>query len=310
MSRHPPVKWAQRSDKVFITIELPDAKDVKFTLQPDGHFHFSAVTGADSVPYETDFDLYDKVIVDESKADVNSSNVCFTVKKAEVKCWIRLLRQEGRPPAFLVPDWDKWIDEESENDAELENSDEVRKKYRDMFAGFMDGMRLLMHDPANDAEGESTDEEEDDEVGEEKTEENLYAAEESEALVNTEKSGAPVVEKSGVPDVVEKSGAPDVVEKSGAPDDTEKSGAPDDAEKLGSPADAEKSGAPAGLKKIDILESPNYRYMAFGFLQALSLMMNAPANANAVDEESADEDEDDELGEVDEAEPSGAPADA
>jgi len=64
VSRHPLTKWAQRSDKVFITIELPDAKDVKLTLQPEGHFNFSATSGPDKIPYEVDFELYDKVNVE------------------------------------------------------------------------------------------------------------------------------------------------------------------------------------------------------------------------------------------------------
>lgn len=63
-SRHPTTKWAQRSDKVYITIELPDAKDVKLNLQPDGHFYFSAASGADNVPYEIDFELFDNVNVE------------------------------------------------------------------------------------------------------------------------------------------------------------------------------------------------------------------------------------------------------
>lgn len=57
-------KWAQRSDKVYITIELPDAKDVKLILQPEGQFHFSAASGVDNTPYELDFELFDKVNVD------------------------------------------------------------------------------------------------------------------------------------------------------------------------------------------------------------------------------------------------------
>ncbi|KAE8666381.1 hypothetical protein F3Y22_tig00112498pilonHSYRG00009 [Hibiscus syriacus] len=47
MSGHPTVKWAQRSDEVFITIELPDAQDVKLRLKPEGKFLFSATTGPD-----------------------------------------------------------------------------------------------------------------------------------------------------------------------------------------------------------------------------------------------------------------------
>lgn len=58
------MKWAQRLDDVFITIELPDAQDVKFKLEPEGKFFFSAESGADKIPYEVDLDLHDKVDID------------------------------------------------------------------------------------------------------------------------------------------------------------------------------------------------------------------------------------------------------
>lgn len=66
-SRHPTVKWAQRSDKLFITVELPDAENVKVKLEPEGKFFFSATAGADHVPYEVDLDLFDKINVDVSE---------------------------------------------------------------------------------------------------------------------------------------------------------------------------------------------------------------------------------------------------
>ena len=56
------MKWAQRSDKVHITVELPDAKDVKLKLEPEGRFFFSATK--DDVPYEVDIELFDKVNVE------------------------------------------------------------------------------------------------------------------------------------------------------------------------------------------------------------------------------------------------------
>lgn len=62
-SRHPTVKWAQRPDTLFITIDLPDAQDVKLKLEPEGKFFFSATSGAEKIPYEVDIDLYDKVDV-------------------------------------------------------------------------------------------------------------------------------------------------------------------------------------------------------------------------------------------------------
>ncbi|KAL6962578.1 prostaglandin-E synthase [Sarracenia purpurea var. burkii] len=116
MSRHPTVKWAQRPDKLFITIELPDAKDVKLKLEPEGKFFFSATSGSDNVPFEIDMDLYDKVDVNESKTNIGLRNICYLIKKADNKWWSRLLKQEGKPPIFLKVDWDKWVDEDEEQD--------------------------------------------------------------------------------------------------------------------------------------------------------------------------------------------------
>ncbi|XP_047257828.1 co-chaperone protein p23-1 isoform X2 [Capsicum annuum] len=117
MSRHPIVKWAQRSDKLFITVELPDAKNVKQKLEPEGKFFFSATAGADNVPFEADLHLFDKIDVDESKSSVTSRSICYLVKKAEDKWWARLVKQEGKPPTFLKADWDKWVDEDEQDGA-------------------------------------------------------------------------------------------------------------------------------------------------------------------------------------------------
>lgn len=63
-SRHPEVKWAQRPDKVYITLLLPDAKNVKVNLEPDGVFAFSATAGAENHFYELKLNLFDKVNVE------------------------------------------------------------------------------------------------------------------------------------------------------------------------------------------------------------------------------------------------------
>ncbi|KAK6276866.1 hypothetical protein POUND7_017189, partial [Theobroma cacao] len=157
-SRHPTVNWAQRSDVVFITIDLPDAQDVKLKLEPEGKFFFSATSGVDKIPYEVDIDLRDKVDVAESKASVGKRNICYLVKKAENKWWSRLLKQEGKPPVFLKVDWDKWVDEDEE--------DQDSKLAPDMDYGDFDFSKLNMgggegfgaaecedgefHDPSND----------------------------------------------------------------------------------------------------------------------------------------------------------------
>lgn len=49
---------------MFITVELPDAQNVKLKLEPEGKFYFSATAGAEKIPYEVDIDLFDKIDVD------------------------------------------------------------------------------------------------------------------------------------------------------------------------------------------------------------------------------------------------------
>ena len=102
---------------------MPDAQDVKVKLDPDGKFYFSATAGAEKIPYEVDFDLYDKIDVNESKTRATSRNICYLVKKANNKWWSRLLKQGGKPPVFLTVDWDKWVDEDEEQDNRFGNKD-------------------------------------------------------------------------------------------------------------------------------------------------------------------------------------------
>ncbi|GKE28129.1 hypothetical protein Tco_1443513 [Tanacetum coccineum] len=143
VSRRPTLKWAQRAaDVIFITIDLPDAKDVKFKLKPEGKFYFSATIGADNVPYEIDVNLHDKV-------DVN--DIVYLIKKEESKWWNRLLKQEGKTPAFVKVDWDKWVDEDEQDE----------KAAADIDFGDIDFSNLNMGGGERfDAEGDEDDTEE------------------------------------------------------------------------------------------------------------------------------------------------------
>lgn len=57
------MKWAQRSEELSITVELPDAQDVKLKVEPEGKFYFSATAGAEKILYEVDIDLFDSIDV-------------------------------------------------------------------------------------------------------------------------------------------------------------------------------------------------------------------------------------------------------
>jgi len=60
ISRHPEVLWAQRSDKVYLTVALPDAKDVSVKCEPQGLFSFSA-SGIQDESYSFSLELYGSI---------------------------------------------------------------------------------------------------------------------------------------------------------------------------------------------------------------------------------------------------------
>lgn len=49
-------------------------------------------------------------------ASTNSRNFVYILKKVESKWWSRLLKKEGKPPAFLKVDWNKWVDEDEQDE--------------------------------------------------------------------------------------------------------------------------------------------------------------------------------------------------
>ena len=58
------MKWAQREDKVYITVLLADTKGAKVNLAPEGVFTFTATAGQHD--YDLKLELFDKVNVEVS----------------------------------------------------------------------------------------------------------------------------------------------------------------------------------------------------------------------------------------------------
>ncbi|KAK8937871.1 hypothetical protein KSP40_PGU015370 [Platanthera guangdongensis] len=125
-SRHPEVKWAQRFDKVYLTILLADAKNVQISLEPDGIFTFSGTTGSDNNLYDVKMELYGKVDVETSKLNTGDRSIFCVIEKAEKGWWKKLLRGDGKLPHYVKVDWDKWVDEDE---------DDVSAPTEDQFGG-------------------------------------------------------------------------------------------------------------------------------------------------------------------------------
>lgn len=64
-SRHPEVLWAQRSDKVYLTISLPDAKEISVKCEPQGLFRFSAM-GKQGESFDFSLELFGRIVPEVS----------------------------------------------------------------------------------------------------------------------------------------------------------------------------------------------------------------------------------------------------
>jgi len=120
----PNVIWAQRKDKLYITVELADTKNSKITLEPAGKLHFEGESSGKH--YKVDLELLKEIDVEKSKYTVQPRNVQFLIEKKEQgPFWERLLKNPGKL-WFLKADWNRWKDEdEGDDDFDTSNFDGI-----------------------------------------------------------------------------------------------------------------------------------------------------------------------------------------
>ncbi|QCD93623.1 co-chaperone protein p23-2 isoform X1 [Vigna unguiculata] len=142
MSRHPEVLWAQRSDKIYLTVALPDAKDVSVKCEPQGLFSFSA-SGTQDESYSFSLELYGSIEPEGCKTKSSLRNILCSIQKGEKGWWKRLLKSEEKPAPYLKVDWNRWCDEDEESTSDLVSDDDSRFVGQDEGSSDDDGMLYL-----------------------------------------------------------------------------------------------------------------------------------------------------------------------
>eukprot|EP00262_Sarcandra_glabra_P011067 TRINITY_DN26768_c0_g1_i1.p1 TRINITY_DN26768_c0_g1~~TRINITY_DN26768_c0_g1_i1.p1 ORF type:complete len:156 (-),score=45.20 TRINITY_DN26768_c0_g1_i1:207-674(-) len=123
MSRHPEVLWAQRSDKIYLTIALPDAENVSVKTEPQGLFSFSAA-GVQGESFDFNLELYGTIVPEGSKINVGLRNILCSIQKDQKGWWKRLLKSDEKPAPYIKVDWNKWCDEDEEESINSLGSDD------------------------------------------------------------------------------------------------------------------------------------------------------------------------------------------
>lgn len=117
MSTVPPaVKWAERNDRLYITVEAAGAKadEVQVVLEDSGKFEFKWKQFAFAA------ELLKEVVREQSKWAFGGRGVVFDIVKKEPGYWNKLFKVPAGKPSWLGVDWARWKDED-EDDEDEEN---------------------------------------------------------------------------------------------------------------------------------------------------------------------------------------------
>lgn len=120
------VLWAQRSSStdaeknfVYLTITVPDVpkESFKLDLKPTG-LTFSGHSDTLKKTYQLELEFYAEIDEKATKVNHTGKNVEMKLQKKELNeaYWPRLLK-EAKKVHFLRTDFDKWVDEDEQNEA-------------------------------------------------------------------------------------------------------------------------------------------------------------------------------------------------
>ncbi|KAB8077974.1 HSP20-like chaperone [Aspergillus leporis] len=138
---HPEVTWAQRSSDsdaernyLYVSIKAPDVNRSEATLNITPTNVTFAGDSKKGVRYEVSLDLYAEIDPENSKVNHSDREVELVLRKKELKeeFWPRLLKTTQKIH-FLKTDFDKWVDEDEQDEAPEDD-------YANNFGGFEGGL--------------------------------------------------------------------------------------------------------------------------------------------------------------------------
>jgi len=126
MASVPEVLWAQRSSAtdpeknyLYVTITVPDVQkgNLKLDVKPT-KVTFAGHSDSLKRDYELELELYAEIDEGQTKVNHTAKNVQLVLRKKELKeeFWPRLLK-EAKKVHFLKTDFDKWVDEDEQDEA-------------------------------------------------------------------------------------------------------------------------------------------------------------------------------------------------
>jgi hypothetical protein len=116
MSLLAPVKWAQRKESLYLTINLPDVQGEEIQLTPTTLTFHGTSQGNE---YHLDFEFFDEVDSEGSKWTVLDRSIQMNIMKKDQdrdEHWPRLLKDKALEKTNVTIDWDKFVDEDEDDE--------------------------------------------------------------------------------------------------------------------------------------------------------------------------------------------------
>lgn len=122
----PEVTWAQRSSAteaeknyIYLTIVAPDVPESELKLDiQDTKLSFKGPSTSKKVTYAVDLEFFGEIDPKESKIHHTGRDIELVLRKKELKeeFWPRLLK-DSKKVHFLKTNFDKWVDEDEQDEA-------------------------------------------------------------------------------------------------------------------------------------------------------------------------------------------------
>ncbi|GAB1603569.1 co-chaperone protein daf-41-like [Argonauta hians] len=140
----PPVSWAQRKDRLFVTIHVEDCDSPDIKIE-DAVLHFKGAGGPEKKIFAVDIPFFEDVIPQDFKKNLGGRELHCVIKKRDECWWPRLVKGTGKMH-YLKTDFARWKDQD---DSETEEPDEFN-------------LKEMMNKMGSDEYGEDSDENSDD----------------------------------------------------------------------------------------------------------------------------------------------------
>jgi len=121
----PTALWAQRSDRVLLTLDVQDCASPTIKFDNDGvtetgTLEFSGTT-SDGKEYELKLIMNKAIKPEDCKAAVRPRKIEMVVMKAETEdSWWPYLTYEKKKDPHIKTDFNKWVDEDEEDEGNMD----------------------------------------------------------------------------------------------------------------------------------------------------------------------------------------------